>query len=163
MALTPAWLPRNQNGGYYAPGKTHGLTKKRLEVYDTYCMLVEEHYPSKPSTRMLAKEARVGQTFALKIIQEVDEFGGVIDPADIKAAKKEGRPTGVGCNTLTPVHEAYLLALHAINPCTPVHEYVKELFIQFKIMVSEATICNWFCSHQQIRTLRPPEKFIVSF
>ena len=126
MALTPAWLPRNQNGGYYAPGKTHGLAKK-LEVFDTYCTLVDANYPTKPSTRQLAKEARVGQTFALKIIQEVDEYGGVLDPADIKAAKKLGKRTGIGCNTLTPTHEAFLLSLHfTLNRIHPIVSAIRR-------------------------------------
>ena len=33
MSLRPALLPKNENGGYYAPGKTYDLAKK-LEVYN---------------------------------------------------------------------------------------------------------------------------------
>ena len=60
--LEAAWLPKNGNGGYYSPGKGYDLVKK-LEVYDTHLDLVEEFHPDKPSTRQLAKAARVGQTF----------------------------------------------------------------------------------------------------
>ena len=101
MSLSPAWLPKNENGGYYAPGKAND--------FDTYCQLAEETFPLKPSTRMLAKEARIGQTYTLKIIKEIEEYGGVLDPVDVKAAKKsKQQKSGIGCRSLTPVHEAFL-------------------------------------------------------
>ena len=143
MSFSPAWLPRNTNGGYYSPGKTHGLAKK-LECYDLYCVLSEESYPNKPSTRLLAKQAHVGQTFARKIIQEIEEYGGVIDPEDIKAHKKNKRDTGIGCRTLSTCHEAYLIALLISNPARTLEDYQRELFQQFYVTISESTLSNWF-------------------
>ena len=63
MELRPAFLPKNRNGGFYAPGKTYDLTKK-LEVYQCYCELVDESFPNRPSVRTVAKKARVGVAFA---------------------------------------------------------------------------------------------------
>ena len=127
MALRPAWLPTNENGGFYEPGKKYGLPKK-LEVFQVYMELTIECFPDKPSIRDLAKRSKVGRAFASQIIKEVDQHGGVLDPEDIRQHRidqREGRTDGVGCRSLSPEHEAYILALHAENPSRPLR---KNLF-----------------------------------
>ena len=110
-SLRPAWLPTNENGGFYTPGRQYDLAKK-LEVFQVYCNLVEEDFPERPSVRVVAKQARVGPTFAHQIIKEIDRYGGVLDPMDLKEHQKNerlGRTEGVGCRTLTPVHETFAI------------------------------------------------------
>ena len=125
QVFRPAWLPLNQNGGYYSPGKRYELGRK-LEVFDACCFAAEDTFPLKPSARVVAKEARVGYSYARKVIAEIEEFGGVIDPDDLKAAQKEKHDSGVGCNTLMPAHETFLLALHAVNPGRPLSDHVSS-------------------------------------
>ena len=126
--MRAAWLPTNENGGFYTPGKNYDLTKK-LEVYQCYCEMIIESFPERPSVRELAKVARVGPTFAHQIIKEVDQYGGVLDPKDIRQHikdEKSGRTEGVGCRTLSTVHETLLLSLHAENPCRPLSDYATQ-------------------------------------
>ena len=112
MSFTPATLPTNENGGYYTPGGTYGLSKK-LEVYDVYLELIDETFPLRPSVRDVASRAKVSHQYAAKIMKETDKFGGVIDPKDLKQHKKDQRDgfVGVGCRSLSVVHESYLLLL----------------------------------------------------
>lgn len=146
-SLRPAWLPTNENGGFYTPGRQYDLAKK-LEVFQVYCSLIEDDFPERPSVRIVAKKARVGPTFAHNIIKEIDRYGGVFDPMDIKEHQKSerlGRTEGVGCRTLTPVHETYLLSLHAENLARPLNNYAMMLFQTFGIEVSTSVL-------SQIRT-----------
>ena len=146
MALRPAMLPKNKNGGYYSPGRTYDLTKK-LEVYDIYCKMADESFPEKPSVRRLAERARVGTTFAHQIIKECDEYGGVLDPKDIQQHikdQKEGRTEGVGLHSLSSEHEVFLLSLLCENPARPLHDYANKLFTTYGVCVSIPTISNFW-------------------
>ena len=79
MSLSPASLPVNGNGGYYLPGATYGLARK-LEVQDVYLDMVQSTYPNKPSIRQVASVAKVSHQYVSKIIDEIEKYGGVIDP-----------------------------------------------------------------------------------
>ena len=111
MSFEPASMPVNENGGYYAPGATYGLARK-LEVHDVYCELIKKTFPIRPSIRQVAELSKVSHQYALKIMDETDRYGGVIDPKDLRQAKKDEKEgfVGVGCRSLTAVHENYLLA-----------------------------------------------------
>lgn len=145
-SLRPAWLPTNENGRFYTPGRQYDLAKK-LEVFQVYCTLVQEDFPERPSVRVVAKQARVGPTFAHNIIKEIDRYGGVIDPLDLKEHQRNerlGRTEGVGCRSLSPVHETYLLSLHAENPARPLNNYAMMLYQAYGIEVSISVISKWF-------------------
>ena len=88
MSFEPASMPINENGGYYTPGGTYGLGKK-LEVHDVYCELMTITFPSRPTVRKVAEMAKVSHQYASKVMDETDKYGGVIDPKDLRQAKKD--------------------------------------------------------------------------
>ena len=152
MSLSPASLPKNGNGGYYQPGATYNLSKK-LDVFDAYSILSLKTHPNRPKVRDVASLAKVSHQYAYKVMKEVDKYGGVIDPEDLKAAKKNKSENffGVGCRTLSVAHESYLLSLHASNPARPLSDYVSELFLKFGISVSKSLISDWWLRRFEYR------------
>ena len=98
--------------------------------------------------RKVAEMAKVSHQYASKVMDETDKYGGVIDPKDLRQAKKDEKEgyEGVGCRSLTAVHEYYLLSLHASNPARPISNYISELYQAFGIVVSKQLISEWFKS-----------------
>ena len=73
-------------------------------------------------------------------------YGGVIDPEDLKQARKDAMDgfVGVGCRRFTAIHEYYLLSLHASNPARTLSNYVRELYLAFGIAVSKSLVSKWY-------------------
>ena len=107
MYLEASWLPTNEYGGFYDPGKYYNLARK-LEVHEAFCLLADETYPERPTVRSVAEKSRVGPTYAHKIMKEIEAYGGVVDPEDLRKNKNVER--GIGCHTLSATHEVFLLS-----------------------------------------------------
>ena len=79
---------RNENGGYYHPGAMYDLPKK-LEIAEIYIDMYWTMFPVKPSRERVGARAHVSPSFAERVIRELSETGGVLDPELLKKSWKK--------------------------------------------------------------------------
>jgi len=89
------------------------------------------------SARILASEAQVGKTFALKIVNE-NKVGSFANPH-----KKESKATGAGSLSLDFDDEVTLLLLRAEQLTVLLKTCQKALCLQNGTAVSCAVLCQW--------------------
>ena len=147
----------NENGGLYQNGRWYDLPKK-VEIHQAYFNLLAQTYPEQPTTKAVAKHAKVSEAFARKVLKEIEHYGEVIDPKELTYIRKEYDPNkGAGSRSLLPEHEMFLLSLRSENPCRPLSNYRLELYRQFDVSVSETTISRWFNTRFEFKgNLRKP-------
>jgi hypothetical protein len=81
-------------------------------------------YPVKPSRERVGAKARVRNSFADKVMQELAETGHVLDPELVKSCWKKAR--GIG-SCLTTQMEIFLLDLCLEHPERPNIDYIQQL------------------------------------
>ena len=81
---------------------------KKVEGEIVYWRLREE-LGKVPTCRIRAKEARVGRTFARKVIKEIGDSGGIVPVVRLKEERWERKEKGVGCICITLVEQQHLL------------------------------------------------------
>eukprot|EP00978_Attheya_sp_CCMP212_P032327 scaffold125706_cov56-Attheya_sp.AAC.3 len=133
-----AGVSTNQNGGYYKSGCSVSLVKK-LRITDIYTSLQSDE-GNKVTYRMLAKHAKCSRGFAGKIIKEIEEYGGVVDPS----LKKKNCQTGIGSRCLTGDNIHIILRLRQENPARSLRDYQACLCAETGKVVSKATISALF-------------------
>jgi transposase len=130
----------NANGGFYHPGRMYDLRTK-LEVGQVYVSLFAENYPTRPSIRAVAKEAKVERTYASKVVEEFVLTGTLIDPETIKQERLDER---VPTFHLSVEEEIFLLSLHTENPARPNFYYAQGLRDYYGTTVTPQFIGRWF-------------------
>ena len=135
-----AGIDLNTNGGCYKNGSEYDTVKK-VEVEVAYWKLREELCRI-PTCRILAKEARVGRTFARKVIKEIGDGGGIVPVDQLKEERWERKEKGVGCICITLVEQQHLLQLRADEPCRSNDSYVHNLLIFSGNVVSSSFISS---------------------
>jgi hypothetical protein len=131
---------RNQNGGYFHPGRIYDLPKK-MEVAEIYIEMFWSMYPEKPSRECVAVRARVSPSFAEKVMKELAETGHVLDPEWIKQSWNKSR--GIG-SCLSTEEDIFLLSLRLEAPQRPNIDYIRQLEQYYGTTVSTGFITNWF-------------------
>jgi hypothetical protein len=129
-------VSKNDNGGYYNNGCTTSVVEK-MRMADIYTSLKSEG--KKVTCRMLAKHAKGSPNFAQKIIKEVEEYGGVIDPSSKKKCQ-----TGIGSRCMTGHDISIILRLCQENPARSLRDYQACLCAENGNAVSTSTILNLF-------------------
>ena len=127
-------LSVNANGGVYNNGKAHELTKK-FEVENVIRLMKEEG--ETVSKRKLAIRAQVGETFALKVINELKEHGRLLDPKETFQVK---RKRGPGAFTFDEEEDRVVKEVRRRNPQATLREYKEELQLETGTIVSTSTI-----------------------
>ena len=56
----------------------------KCKVADKYFQCLQEKYPEAPTVSYVAEKAGVSHGYAQKVMDEMDTFGDVIDPEEIK-------------------------------------------------------------------------------
>ena len=102
-------IETNSNGGLFTNGKEYP-TLKKVEIEVVYWRLFVALGKS-PSERRLACEAKVGKTYARKLINEVKNGGGIIPVERLKEERVERRDNRVGCLCITLQEKSYLLQI----------------------------------------------------
>ena len=100
----------NANGGCYQNGTKYS-TQKKVEVELVYWRLKVDSGGKIPSQRLLAQEARVGKTYASKIIAEVERSGGIVPIEKLKEERWETKEKSVGCLCISLQEQVFLLQL----------------------------------------------------
>jgi hypothetical protein len=72
-------LIRNNNGGYYQPGRRYNFRTK-MEVATVFADLWQVGSPAIPQISHVAKVAKVGWKYAAKVVGEITITGDLIDP-----------------------------------------------------------------------------------
>ena len=94
-----AGLQQNVNGGAFVNGKEYG-TGKKVEVEMVFWQMKVASRKN-PSEQKLAEEAGVGKTCAKKIIDEINETGGIVPVKYLKEERWERKEKGVDVYFLT--------------------------------------------------------------
>jgi len=128
----------NENKGVYQNGKAYGI-QKRLEVAHTYLRLKDQAGENIVSMRQLAKETKVGRTFAIKIVNEIDANG----VAGLQRPNKK-KSFGVRIKALSCEDEVFLLNLRKNNARRSLQSYKNLLQIHCGTIVSKSTLHRWF-------------------
>jgi hypothetical protein len=86
-------LIRNNNGGYYQPGRRHDFRTK-MEVVTVFADLRQVDIPAIPQISQVAKVAKVGWKYAAKVVDEITITGDLIDPDIQKVEQNLARERG---------------------------------------------------------------------
>jgi hypothetical protein len=96
----------------------------KIEVGEAYVSLFHDNYPTRPSTRALAKKAKVDKGYAKNVIEELVETETLMDPEILKQIRVDERlPTF----HLSVEEEIFLLSLHTELPSRPNASYTRHL------------------------------------
>jgi hypothetical protein len=145
----------NSNGGVYRKGAVFSLEKK-VEVALVLKRLQKEY--SHVSTHHLARETKVSQKFAKKIIDELAQ--GQLKP---NATNPTRQKTGAGSRALTEEDKTLLLLLRNENPTRTLEDYRRELLERTGTVVSQNTICQWFLRSSKQYERNLAEKAAAAF
>ena len=143
VIVTAAGLDQNCNGGVFSCGKEY-KTEKKVEVEMVYWRLKANSGGSDPSQRQLAKEAKVGKTFAAKVLKEIKETGGIISVEDLKEERWERKQKGVGCICISLMEQQFLLDLRREDPTRTNTSYISSLHQLTGNIVSSSFISSFF-------------------
>jgi hypothetical protein len=136
--LEASLVQQSATGRYYTNGRAYSLEVK-VEVRNKYYDLIHR-LGQAPTPHQLKQEASVSDTFARKVIGEIEIYGDVKDPRSLP----NDRPRGVGSKTLNCDEEAYLLDLRREKPARPLSDYAAALQARFGKGVSEGLLSEWF-------------------
>jgi hypothetical protein len=114
-------IDTNSHGNQFVKGRSYDIAKK-LEVAKVIAQMKLERLSI--SKRSVAKRARVGETFANKVINELKEVGAVKDP---KVDFQPNRKRGVGSIKLSEADDIIIKQVRADNPQAPLAKYSAEL------------------------------------
>ena len=142
MRVWATGINMNANGGHYINGQEYS-TLKKVEVEAVYWNLFVE-LGKAPSKRVLAREARVGSTFAQKVLVEIKKSGGIIPVEQLKETQWRKRDKRVGCICITLDEQAHLLQLRRDEPTRGNDSYIAALFLTSGTMVSSSFISLFF-------------------
>ena len=90
------------------------------------------------SCRSLAKRAKVGRSFAAKIINDIES--GMVN---FGTPERPNLPQGPGSKTLTPTDELVLLSVYYGNLKAVLTMYQWKLFHITGLFISKTTISHW--------------------
>ena len=138
------WTGVNQNayGGHHINGKEYS-TLKKVQVEVVYWRLFVE-LKKAPSKRVLAKGARVGPTFAQKVIAEIKRSGCIIPVEQLKVERWKKKDKRVGCLCITLDEQAHLLQLRRDEPTRGNNSHIAALFLASGTIVSSSFISSFF-------------------
>jgi hypothetical protein len=140
-------LIRNNNGGYYQPGRRYNFRTK-MEVATVFADLWQVGFPTIPQTSHVAKVAKVGWKYAAKVVDEITITGDLIDPDIQKVEQNLSRERG---EFLSQEEEVFLLLLRAEDATRPLVDYVQNLDENNGTRISVGYLCNWFKTRWQFR------------
>ena len=130
----------NMSGGRYQQGRQYAMPTK-LAVGDAYIELLYDMYPKIPTSRQIAKKAKVGKTYVLKVLKEIEEYGQILDPDVIREHNNQHKEKNYKLNKCDA---AFLLSLRAEDPSRSNLDYIQKLNEQHNKLVCSATITNFF-------------------
>jgi transposase len=130
----------NKNAGSYHPGRMYDHRIK-IEVGEAYISLFHENHPARPSTRAVARKAKVDKGYAKKVIEELLETGTLLDPEILKQLRLDDR---VPTYHLSIEEEVFLLSLHTETPSRPNASYSRHLRDYSGTTVTPQFIGQWF-------------------
>ena len=130
----------NQHDRYYKPGKAYDYVTKCF-VADVYIQCLLELFPREPPVSMVAERAGVCFSFAKKCIEELDTWGDVVDPDELKETRLQST---LMSSKLGKIEEMCLLSLHAEEPRRPNIDYISNLLLETGTLVCSSTITNFF-------------------
>mmetsp|Transcript_1907 Transcript_1907/g.3767 ORF Transcript_1907/g.3767 Transcript_1907/m.3767 type:complete len:377 (-) Transcript_1907:1828-2958(-) len=160
--LAPPTFKLNDNGGAYQHGKPYS-TEKKVDVANTYFDMKFSSCGPDPTPTNVAQEAKVGWSFAKKVIDEVEENYRVLSPEEIQAQRP--MPLGVGSRCLTAEDEAYLEYLYYKKRYRTNEGYVRRLAEDRGKVVSASLIQKWWMQRRPFKcnfvepNLTPIDKF----
>ena len=128
----------NNNGGLYINGLNYNPDQK-IQVVLEYYEVMEEG--ATITCRSLAKQAKVGRSYASKIINDIQNGSLSFGPTE-----RDNIPQGAGSKTLTPPDELVLLSVYYQNPKAILAQYQWKLFQTSGKFVSRSTISRWLRS-----------------
>ena len=131
---------RNDIGRYFRPGLPYDCITK-CHVADIYVQCILEIFPRPPPVSMVSKKAGVSFKFAQKCINEIEHWGDVIDPGELKETRLKNTTMS---SKLGPVEEMCLLSLRAEEPRQPNLDYISNLLAETGTLVCSSTISNFF-------------------
>ena len=136
-------LERNAHGRFYRRGSEY-TTFHKLEAEELYWSIVTRDRGRHPGQREFARECRVSQTYARKVIAEIKIRGMVRSVEDLKEERWDQRNKGVGCRCLTNTDVGVLLQLRHLNPARSSISYVRHLRHLTGTLVSTSFISQFF-------------------
>ena len=142
LVAVAAGVQQNTNGGAFVNGKEYG-TEKKVEVEMVFWRM-KVASGKNPSQRKLAEEAGVGKTFAAKIIDEIEETGGIVPVEDLEEERWERKEKGVGCICLTLFEQQMLLDLRREDPTRSNESYCSSIFHSTGNIISSSFISMFF-------------------
>ena len=142
MRIWATGINQNAHGGHYINGQEYS-TLKKVEVEVVFWNLFVE-LGKAPSKRVLAREARVGSTFAQKVLVEIKKSGGIIPVEQLKETRWRKRDKRVGCICITLDEQAHLLQLRRDEPTRGNDSYIAALFLTSGTIVSSSFISLFF-------------------
>jgi hypothetical protein len=89
---------------------------KRLEIGYQYLELCLDNYPKQPTHGALATQAKISESYARKLIIELENTGSLTDPEATNSEKR--REKEKECY-LDPTEELFLLALRSESTGRP--------------------------------------------
>ena len=81
---------RNSNGGWYQKGRVFTMPK-RLESGYQYLDLGIDKYPERPTHQDLATQDKISESYARKLIIELENTGSLTDPEATNSEKARER------------------------------------------------------------------------
>ena len=136
-------LESNAYGRLYRRGCEY-TTVQKLEFEETYWMLRVQSGGSPPGQRQFAREIKVGQKYAKKLMAEIEDKGAVQSVEILKEERWEHKQKGVGSQCLTTIDTQVLLHLRHTNPARSNKSYVANLFRLTRTIVSSSFISTFF-------------------
>ena len=129
----------NENGGLYQHGVAYSILTK-LKVAHSICRQQRQSPKTNINISAVAAECGVSRAFVYKIINELQLEGEIQDP--LLHPRRASEP--VVCGNLTQEQELYLLSLRAEAPARSNKDYVRHLYWQYGVKISESSVSNFF-------------------
>ena len=140
----------NENSGYYYHGHYYDWEKKNSVVL-VYRELLEQNPNGQPPTvRQVAVKAKVGKTYASKVIRELHAFDTILDLQLLHEIHRDNNSHMIG-GILEPAEEALLLDLLERNATRSLGDYVGWLQLYTGKRISITMLSNWFKRRFQYR------------
>jgi hypothetical protein len=126
-------------------GKAYSIEHKQKVALAVVTLATKHGGIDHVTPTMLSNQERVSRNFARKIIGEVRQHRGVVDPKSIRQnGRTQNRPVGFGSETLSEEDKVIIKMLRQINSQRTLKSYRWELCQMTGHDISESTICRWF-------------------
>jgi hypothetical protein len=135
----------NADGGGFRNSVARPLEDK-VKVAEAYAWLLEAD--PRISTRAVARAGKVSQTFAMKVIAEINA-GYLVDPK--QKVRQQHVQRGAGAKTISDEDGEILLAMRSKNNQLTLRSYSIGLYNATGKYVLRSVICKWFLTKHAVK------------